>query len=211
MAAKSAEAFCTRVRADAPTIDVFDAMSWPAQRNARRRRPNAITFLSHRETQSLDESGSPSEPRFNLCSGIVMKIFGALALVILVLAPIPARAESRGTDAALGAVSGALVFGPVGAVAGAVVGFTAGPAIGSSWGVNGRQRARYRGRTQSRQMQSRTAPTVQGGETVNRSGQASAPPIPADNAVASAQARMPTPSANVPAPHAKAPPVQGFE
>lgn len=142
-----------------------------------------------------------------------MKIFGALALVTLVLAPIPARAESRGTDAALGAVSGALVFGPVGAVAGAVVGFTAGPAIGSSWGVNGRPRARYRARTQTRQLQSRTAPdqAVPAGGTVNRTGQASAPPVPADNSVASAQARMPAPSANAPASHTKAPPVQGFE
>lgn len=161
----------------------------------------------------LDESGSASEPRFKLFPGTVMKIFGALALLTVVLVPISARAESRGTDAALGAVSGALVFGPVGAVAGAVVGFTAGPAIGSSWGVNGKQRARYRARTQPRQMQSRMAPdqAVPTGGTVNRTGQASAPPVPADNPVASAQARMPTSPPSAPAPQAKAPPVQGLE
>jgi hypothetical protein len=156
----------------------------------------------------LDESGSAPEPWFKLFSGTVMKIFGALALLIVVLMPISARAESRGTDAALGAVSGALVFGPVGAVAGAVVGFTAGPAIGSSWGVNSKERARYRARTRTREMQSQAVP---GGGTVNRAGQASAPPVPADNSVASAQARMPTPPASAPAPQAKAPPVQGFD
>ncbi|GLH75154.1 hypothetical protein SSBR45G_00620 [Bradyrhizobium sp. SSBR45G] len=42
--------------------------------------------------------------------------------------------EHRGGDAALGALSGAVVFGPVGAVAGAVVGYTAGPSIARSWG-----------------------------------------------------------------------------
>jgi hypothetical protein len=174
-----------------------------------RQRPNAITFLSHRETQSLDESGSASEPRFKLFLGIVMKIFGALALVTLVLAPIPARAESRGTDAALGAVSGALVFGPVGAVAGAVVGFTAGPAIGNSWRGNGNSRARYRARVRSNEVQSRTAPDQAApvGAAVNRTGQASASTASASNPAA-AQARMPATPAAEPA---KAPPVQGLE
>jgi hypothetical protein len=37
----------------------------------------------------------------------------------------------------LGALSGAVVLGPVGAVAGAVIGFTAGPAISHSWGTRG--------------------------------------------------------------------------
>jgi hypothetical protein len=54
-----------------------------------------------------------------------------------------ARAQGRAGDAALGAVSGAVVLGPVGAVAGAVIGFTAGPAIAHSWGV-GRSRSRTR-------------------------------------------------------------------
>jgi hypothetical protein len=42
--------------------------------------------------------------------------------------------EHRGGDAALGALSGAVVFGPIGAIAGAAVGYTAGPSIARSWG-----------------------------------------------------------------------------
>ena|SRR5690349_11027883 len=42
--------------------------------------------------------------------------------------------EHRGGDAALGALAGAVVLGPVGAVAGAAVGFVAGPSIAHSWG-----------------------------------------------------------------------------
>ena len=38
-------------------------------------------------------------------------------------------------DAALGALSGAIVLGPIGAVAGAAVGYAAGPAIASTWGL----------------------------------------------------------------------------
>ena len=47
----------------------------------------------------------------------------------------PAQAQDRGGSAVLGAVSGLVVFGPVGAAAGAVVGYTAGPAIANSWGI----------------------------------------------------------------------------
>jgi hypothetical protein len=46
-----------------------------------------------------------------------------------------ANAQERAGSAAIGAVSGAVVLGPVGAVAGALIGFTAGPAIARSWGV----------------------------------------------------------------------------
>ena len=38
-----------------------------------------------------------------------------------------AMAQERAGDAALGALSGAVVLGPIGAVAGAVIGYTAGP------------------------------------------------------------------------------------
>src|SRR5216684_3337087 len=55
--------------------------------------------------------------------------------IFLTFAPAIALAQGRGSDAALGAVSGAVVFGPVGAVAGAVVGYTAGPSIAHSWGL----------------------------------------------------------------------------
>jgi hypothetical protein len=47
-----------------------------------------------------------------------------------------ARAQQRAGSAALGAVSGAIVLGPVGAVAGAFIGYAAGPAIAHSWGVD---------------------------------------------------------------------------
>jgi predicted lipid-binding transport protein (Tim44 family) len=47
-----------------------------------------------------------------------------------------AMAQERAGDAALGALSGAVVLGPIGAVAGAVIGYTAGPSISSSWGLN---------------------------------------------------------------------------
>ncbi len=74
-----------------------------------------------------------------------MKTFIAIAAAALTLAPAPARAEERLGDAALGALSGAVVLGPVGLVAGAVIGYTAGPAISRSWRANRnhpRQRAR---------------------------------------------------------------------
>lgn len=46
-----------------------------------------------------------------------------------------AEAGERAGDAALGALSGAVVLGPVGAVAGAFIGYSAGPSIARSWGI----------------------------------------------------------------------------
>src|SRR6266478_1236116 len=69
------------------------------------------------------------------------------AIVALLLSLISSAAiadERRGGDAALGALSGAVVFGPVGAVAGAVVGYAAGPSIARSWGFDRRGSARHR-------------------------------------------------------------------
>src|SRR4051794_41847464 len=54
-----------------------------------------------------------------------------------------AKAQERAGSAAIGAVSGAVVLGPIGAVAGALIGFTAGPAIAHSWG-GGRSAPRSR-------------------------------------------------------------------
>jgi hypothetical protein len=68
----------------------------------------------------------------------------ATAAMILLLAPSAAFAQHRPGDAALGALSGAVVLGPVGAVAGAVVGYTAGPAIARSLGFDRRGSARQR-------------------------------------------------------------------
>jgi hypothetical protein len=59
-----------------------------------------------------------------------------------------ARAQERAGSAALGALSGAVVLGPVGAVAGAFIGYSAGPAIAHSWGV-GHPRSRARRATQA--------------------------------------------------------------
>jgi hypothetical protein len=56
------------------------------------------------------------------------------------LAPTPAGAGERVGDAALGALAGAVVLGPIGAVAGAAVGYTAGPTIARDWGVRPRPR-----------------------------------------------------------------------
>ena len=55
-----------------------------------------------------------------------------------------AIAGERATSAALGAVSGAVVLGPIGAVAGAFIGYTAGPSMSRAWGVNGSRSASSR-------------------------------------------------------------------
>jgi hypothetical protein len=67
----------------------------------------------------------------------------------LMLAAMPAHAGERVGDAALGALSGAVVFGPVGLVAGAIVGYTAGPSIAQSW-RNSRHHPRHAVRAQKR-------------------------------------------------------------
>jgi hypothetical protein len=62
----------------------------------------------------------------------------ATALLFATALPFAATsaiAGERTGDAALGALSGALVLGPVGAVAGAVVGYTTGPDIAHGWGL----------------------------------------------------------------------------
>ncbi len=119
--------------------------------------------------------------------------------VALVLLPSIASAQERAGDAALGALSGAVVLGPVGAVAGAVVGFTAGPSIAHSWGLrHGSNGSRARPVRQSSR-----APT-QAAENANAA-------VPASRAVTAEPASRPA----APAPSAgagpSAPPVQGFE
>jgi hypothetical protein len=64
------------------------------------------------------------------------KIFAASVIVAAVsFASLEAVAQERVGDAALGALSGAVFFGPVGAVAGAMVGYTTGPSIAHAWGM----------------------------------------------------------------------------
>jgi hypothetical protein len=73
-----------------------------------------------------------------------MKKVLAFVVVAAALVPLSAQAGDRVGDSALGAVSGAIVAGPVGLVAGGIVGYTAGPAISCSWGLGGCRRHHHR-------------------------------------------------------------------
>jgi len=101
--------------------------------------------------------------------------------------------DHRGGDAALGALSGAVVLGPIGAVAGAVVGYTAGPSIAHSWGFRRSSAARHM-RKPSRQ--EARSPSAGDRTQVVASGVAASP----------AQARTPTPKVKY-----SGPPVQSLE
>ena len=88
------------------------------------------------------------------------KTFTAAAM-ILMLAPAAAFAQDhRPGDAALGALSGAVVLGPVGAVAGAVVGYAAGPSIARSWGFDRRGSSRHRRQASKQSVRSARAEAV---------------------------------------------------
>ncbi len=118
------------------------------------------------------------------------------AIVALALSLIASQAqadEHRGGDAALGALSGAVVFGPIGAIAGAAVGYTAGPSIAHSWGFR-----------RSHSAARRTRPARQD------AAQAPAAQAPDARAATTTQAAAPVP---LPAPRtaSTAPPVQGLE
>src|SRR5258708_23631387 len=62
------------------------------------------------------------------------KLLAAVVMTIS-LVPLGAFAQERVGDAALGGLSGAIVFGPVGAVAGIVPGYAASPGLTRSWGL----------------------------------------------------------------------------
>jgi hypothetical protein len=78
-----------------------------------------------------------------------MKKTIASVAISVVLMSSTAIAEERPGDAALGAVSGAVVLGPIGAVAGAVIGWTAGPSISHSWGLHRASASRHARRAAS--------------------------------------------------------------
>jgi hypothetical protein len=67
----------------------------------------------------------------------MMKALVALGMfaAAVTLAPAPGAASERAGDAALGALAGAVVAGPVGLIGGGVIGYTAGPGIASEWGL----------------------------------------------------------------------------
>lgn len=118
------------------------------------------------------------------------------AIAMLACVPASAVAQERAGDAALGAVSGAVVLGPVGAVAGALIGYTAGPSIARSWGMRGSQSARHRQpprRAAAVPPRTREAMAADG---QMRAGANPPPPIQAAPAVPA---------------QASAPPVQGFD
>jgi len=81
------------------------------------------------------------------------RLLATSALVLTLTVSAASAGEHRGGDAALGALSGAVVFGPVGAVAGAVVGYTAGPSIARSWGFRRSHSARQQVRRPVRESQ----------------------------------------------------------
>src|SRR5262249_22578878 len=87
--------------------------------------------------------------RERFCGGCDMKKIFAAGVINLAFMPSGVLAQERTGDAALGALSGAVVLGPIGAVAGAVVGYTAGPSIAHSWGLRRSSETRHGGRSVS--------------------------------------------------------------
>lgn len=86
------------------------------------------------------------------------RLLGLLALG-LALAPASVVAQERLGDAGLGALSGAVVLGPIGAVGGAIIGYAAGPSIAHAWGL-------------------RRSPSARPGASVKRATRAAPPPPP---------------------------------
>jgi hypothetical protein len=126
----------------------------------------------------------------------MIKAFTTAAL-LLALAPSAALAQRAG-DAALGAVAGAVVLGPVGAVAGAFVGYTAGPSISRSWGLEGSRSSRQRRQASRDSVRGARAEAVGPTPTANSAG-------PAERSGRVTSYPVPNP------PRSKAPPVQTLE
>jgi hypothetical protein len=88
-----------------------------------------------------------------------------IATVIIALTLPSALAGERHGDAAIGALTGAVVLGPVGLVAGAVVGYTAGPSIARSWRNNrNHPRSQARAAKSARVASGQRAPNAAPGE-----------------------------------------------
>ncbi len=122
-----------------------------------------------------------------------MKKILAAGVITLAVAPSGVLAQERAGDAALGALSGAVVLGPIGAVAGAVVGYTAGPSIAHSWGLR-RSSGAYRGGRSARgsgNAASNQGASTQGVATAGPVDGVSAPPAKPSTQSARAQDAMP--------------------
>ncbi|MDA9479489.1 hypothetical protein XI03_34345 [Bradyrhizobium sp. CCBAU 65884] len=120
------------------------------------------------------------------------------AVAMLACVPVSAVAQERAGDAALGAVSGAVVLGPVGAVAGALIGYTAGPSIARSWGMRGSQSAGHRAPPR-RAAATRSPMRTREAMAANGQMRAAGNPAPPVQAAPAAPAQSSTP------------PVQGFD
>ena len=121
------------------------------------------------------------------------------AVAMLACVPVSAVAQERAGDAALGAVSGAVVLGPVGAVAGALIGYTAGPSIARSWGMRGSRSAGHRPpprRAAATSSPRRTRQAMEANGQMRAAANPAPPPVQAAPAVPAQSA---------------APPVQGFD
>lgn len=133
-----------------------------------------------------------------------MRIFLVATLIAGSLISFEAKAQERAGDAALGAVSGAVVLGPIGAVAGAFVGYTAGPSIARSWGMH-RSASRPRAQRTS-QMNAATEPQTMG------SIPSSPPPVIRYSAPPAARSPEPPPAkSSAPMAATELPPVQSLE
>jgi hypothetical protein len=149
-------------------------------------RPQSLTHLAIKADQ---------HPVFHGWDGNMIKAAYTIAALLLVLLPSSVFAQRAG-DAALGAVAGAVVLGPVGAVAGAFVGYTAGPSISRSWGLEG-SRSRHRRQASRDSVRGARAEAV--GTT------------PAANSAGPAQRGRVTSYPAPNPPRSKAPPVQSLE
>lgn len=132
-------------------------------------------------------------------------LLAALILAATLIAP-EARAQERVGTAALGALSGALILGPVGAVAGAVVGYTAGPEMARGLG-EAPPRARPRRKGQVRPVAKRVNGGASPGSVARPAATTSAAPPPAAKAAPPQEAKAPPAIAST----MPAPPVQTFD
>jgi hypothetical protein len=136
------------------------------------------------------------------------KILLAVAL-LLMFASGGASAQERVGSAALGALSGAVVLGPIGAVAGAAVGYAAGPSIARSWGLHGSRppKPRQVRRGERSGAVASTAPPTRAAMQANGQMQTASTPPPQ----AAPSVPQQTPQQPAPPRETSMPPVQGFE